>query len=159
MVGLLKVVIVEGKRLAIRDFTSSDPYVVVKVEKTKVINSCLNPIWNEELTFTVEEPTGYLELEVFDWDRFKSDDKMGKASLSLQPLVSASKLKKALKLTAGDGETNLRKVAPERDNCLLVDSIITWVKGEIVQDAYLKLQDVESGELHVKLKWTDLPTN
>lgn len=30
-IGLLKVIIVHGKRLVIRDFTSSDPYVVVKV--------------------------------------------------------------------------------------------------------------------------------
>lgn len=29
--GLLKVIIVQGKNLVIRDFTSSDPYVVVKV--------------------------------------------------------------------------------------------------------------------------------
>lgn len=30
--GILKVIIVRGKRLAIRDFTSSDPYVIVRVE-------------------------------------------------------------------------------------------------------------------------------
>ncbi|ONK58305.1 uncharacterized protein A4U43_C09F10800 [Asparagus officinalis] len=54
------------KRLVIRDFTSSDPYVVVKVEnqtaKTKVINSCLNPVWNEELTFSIKDPLSELKL-------------------------------------------------------------------------------------------------
>lgn len=29
--GLLKVTVVQGKRLVIRDFKSSDPYVVVKL--------------------------------------------------------------------------------------------------------------------------------
>ncbi|KAL6220267.1 hypothetical protein ACLB2K_008023 [Fragaria x ananassa] len=64
--GLLKVTVVQGKRLVIRDFKSSDPYVVVKLgnqmAKTKVINSCLNPVWNEELTFNPTEPIGVLNL-------------------------------------------------------------------------------------------------
>ncbi|XP_020599007.1 protein C2-DOMAIN ABA-RELATED 11 [Phalaenopsis equestris] len=161
-IGFLKVIIVEGKRLAVRDFISSDPYVIVRVgeqlEKTKVIKSCLNPVWNEELTFSITEPVTDLKLEVFDRDRFKVDDKMGHAFLSLQPIISASKLKRALKLSTGESETNLRKVAPNMDNCLIVDSFVTFVDGEIVQDAYLKLQAVESGELFVKLKWYDLPT-
>ncbi|ONK82063.1 uncharacterized protein A4U43_C01F35740 [Asparagus officinalis] len=154
-IGVLKVTIVHGKRLVIRDFTSSDPYVVVKVEnqtaKTKVINSCLNPVWNEELTFSIKDPLSELKLEVFDKDRFKSDDEMGHAYLSLQPIISSSKLKRALQLTSG--ETKLRKVAPEVDNCLLDDSFVTYLDGEIVQDVRLRLCDVESGELFVKLKW------
>lgn len=147
--------IVNGKRLVIRDFTSSDPYVVVKVEnqtaKTKVINSCLNPVWNEELTFSIKDPHSELKLEVFDKDRFKSDDKMGHAFISLQPIISSSKLKRALQLTSG--ETKLRKVAPETDNCLLDDSFVTYTNSEIVQELRLRLCDVESGELTVTLKW------
>ncbi|WOK92967.1 hypothetical protein Cni_G01659 [Canna indica] len=158
--GLLKVIIVRGKNLVIRDFTSSDPYVVLKVgnqiAKTKVINSCLNPVWNEEFMFSLKEPLGILKLEVFDRDRFKSDDKMGHAFIDLQPLVSASKLKKALQLTAG--ETKLRKVAPDSDNCLLASSCITYVDGEVVQDVCLRLCDVESGELYMTVKWIDHPT-
>jgi len=155
--GVLKVIIVHGKRLVIRDFTSSDPYVVVKVgnqsAKTKVINSCLNPVWNEELTFSIKESINELKLEVFDKDRFKSDDKMGHAYLSLQPIISSSKLKRALQLTSG--ETKLRKMAPETDNCLLDDSFVTYINGEIVQDVRLRLCDVESGELFVTLKWLE----
>jgi hypothetical protein len=30
--------------------------------KTKVINSCLNPVWNEELSFSLSEPVGVLNL-------------------------------------------------------------------------------------------------
>lgn len=29
--GLLKVIVVQGKRLVVRDFKSSDPYVIVKL--------------------------------------------------------------------------------------------------------------------------------
>ncbi|XP_010929056.2 protein C2-DOMAIN ABA-RELATED 11 isoform X2 [Elaeis guineensis] len=127
-VGLVKVIIVQGRKLAIRDFTSSDPYVVVTVGNQ----------------------------EVFDRDRFKSDDKMGHAFLDLRPLASASKLKQALQLTTG--ETMLRKVAANSDNCLLADTSVTYVNGEIVLDARLKLRDVESGELYVTVKWIDHPT-
>ncbi|CAL9152546.1 unnamed protein product [Musa hybrid cultivar] len=158
--GVLKVIVSKGKSLAIRDFTSSDPYVVVKLgnqtAKTKVINSCLNPVWNEELSFSVKEPLGVLKLEVFDRDRFKFDDKMGHAFLNLQPLTSALKLKRALQLTTG--ETKLRKVAPDSDNCLLADSFITYANGEIIMDVRLRLCDVESGEVFVTVKWIDHPT-
>lgn len=94
---------------------------------------------------------------MFDRDRFKSDDKMGHAFLDLQPLLSASKLKRALQLTSG--ETKLRKVAPDCDNCLLASSCITYVNGEIVMDACLRLCDVESGELYVTIKWIDHPSS
>jgi hypothetical protein len=32
--GLLKVVVARGRSLAVRDFTSSDPYVIVRVADT-----------------------------------------------------------------------------------------------------------------------------
>ncbi|WOL19190.1 protein C2-DOMAIN ABA-RELATED 11 [Canna indica] len=158
--GVLKVNIVRGKKLVVRDFMSSDPYVVVKLgnqaAKTKVVKSCLNPVWNDEFSFNIKERFGVLELEVFDRNRFTSDDKMGHAFLNLQPLVSCSKLRRVLQLTTG--ETKLRKVAPEIDNCLLTGSFIMNKNGEIVLDACLKLLDVESGELYVTVKFIEHPT-
>ncbi|KAF8032102.1 hypothetical protein BT93_D1116 [Corymbia citriodora subsp. variegata] len=143
--GQLKVTVVRGKGLVIRDFKSSDPYVVVKLgnqtAKTKVIKSCLNPIWNEELSFTLAEPVGMLNLEVFDRDHFKADDKMGHAHISLQPIVSAARLRQILKVSSG--ETTLRKVAPDDDNCLARDSSISCIEGEVVQDMWLRLSDVK----------------
>ncbi|KAF4399484.1 hypothetical protein G4B88_022567 [Cannabis sativa] len=157
--GLLKVVVVQGKKLVIRDFKSSDPYVVVKLgnqtAKTKVINSCLNPVWNEELTFSLKEPNGVLNLEVFDKDLLKTDDKMGHAQLSLQPLVSAARLRQILQNF--NGETVLRKVVPDGDNCLVRESSITCVNGEVVQGVWLRLCDVESGEIELKIKLADQP--
>ncbi|KAE8813216.1 protein C2-DOMAIN ABA-RELATED 11 [Hordeum vulgare] len=155
--GVLKVMVAQGTNLAIRDFTSSDPYVVVRLAdksaKTKVINSCLNPVWNEEMVFSVKEPLGIIKFEVFDRDRFKYDDKMGHAFLDLQPMAAATKLQRALKLTKG--ETRLRKVPPTADNCLLSDSFVTYADGEIVLDSRLRLRDVESGELFITVKWIE----
>ncbi|GMY36601.1 protein C2-DOMAIN ABA-RELATED 11 isoform X1 [Fagus crenata] len=155
--GQLKVMVVQGKRLVIRDFKSSDPYVVVKLgnqtAKTKVINSCLNPVWNEELTFSLTEPVGVLNFEVFDKDRFKADDKMGHAHVNLQPIVSAARLRKILGFSSG--ETTLRKVVPDNDNCLVGDSSICCVNGEVVQSVWLRLGGVESGEIEVKIKFID----
>ncbi|KAI3440234.1 uncharacterized protein J3R85_003856 [Psidium guajava] len=155
--GLLKVTVVRGKGLVIRDFKSSDPYVVAKLgnqtAKTRVINSCLNPVWNEELSFSLAEPVGILNLEVFDKDRFKADDKMGHAHISLQPIVSAARLRQILKVSSG--ETPLRKVAPADDNCLVRESSIACIDGEVVQDMWLRLSDVESGEIQLKIKFID----
>ncbi|OAY41223.1 protein C2-DOMAIN ABA-RELATED 11 [Manihot esculenta] len=157
--GLLKVTVVQGKKLVIRDFKSSDPYVVVKLgnqtSKTRVINSCLNPVWNEELSFTLTEPFGALSLEVFDKDRFKADDKMGHAQLSLQPIASAARLKQILHVCSG--ETVLRKVVPDTDNCLARESSISCIDGEVVQSVWLRLCEVESGEIELKIKLIDPP--
>ncbi|XP_058115245.1 protein C2-DOMAIN ABA-RELATED 11 [Magnolia sinica] len=157
--GVLKVTVVQGKKLVVRDFTSSDPYVIIKLGnqtvKTKVINSCLNPVWNEEFTFTVKEPLGVLKLEVFDKDRFKSDDKMGHAHLNLQAIETAARLRRVLQVSAG--ETQLRKMVPSDDNCLVGESFVSCVNGEIVQDVWLKLCGVESGELELKIRWVGHP--
>jgi len=90
---------------------------------------------------------------VFDKDRFKADDKMGHAHLSLQPIVSAARLRQIIGVSSG--ETTLRKVVPDSDNCLLVDSSISC--GEVVQSVWLRLCGVESGEIELKIKLIDPP--
>ncbi|KAF5943482.1 hypothetical protein HYC85_017559 [Camellia sinensis] len=157
--GQLKVTVVRGKKLVVRDFKSSDPYVIVKLgnqtAKTRVINSCLNPVWNEELSFSLTEPVEILNLQVFDKDRFKADDKMGHAHLDLHPLISAARLRQILGVSLG--ETTLRRVIPDTDNCLAVDSTINCINGEVVQDVWLRLSDVESGEIELMIKLTNPP--
>lgn len=39
--GLLKVTVVQGKKLVIRDFKSSDPYVVVKLGNQVILSSTM----------------------------------------------------------------------------------------------------------------------
>ncbi|XAR65766.1 hypothetical protein NMG60_11010004 [Bertholletia excelsa] len=157
--GLLKVTVVRGRRLVIRDFKSSDPYVIIKLRnqtaKTRVINSCLNPVWNEDLSFSLTEAVETMHLQVFDKDRFKPDDKMGHAHLSLQPLFSAARLTQILGVSSG--ETTLRKVVPSNENCLAVESTISCIDGEVMQDVWLRLCGVESGEIELKIKLINLP--
>ncbi|KAH7572673.1 hypothetical protein ACOSP7_015904 [Xanthoceras sorbifolium] len=158
--GQLKVTVVQGKTLVIRDFKSSDPYVVLKLgnqtAKTKVINSCLNPVWNEELNFSLTEPVGVLYLEVFDKDRFKADDKMGKAYLNLQPFVSVARLRHVVNVSSL-GETTLRKIIADSDNCLARESSIRCINGEVVQNVWLRLCEVESGEIELTIKLSSPP--
>ncbi|KAH9299178.1 hypothetical protein KI387_030860, partial [Taxus chinensis] len=80
--GILKVRIVKGTNLAVRDLRSSDPYVVVRLGhqkvKTRVIKKDLNPTWDEELSLYIPHSTPLLlKLEVFDKDLLSRDDKMG----------------------------------------------------------------------------------
>ena len=39
--GLLKVTVVRGKKLVIRDFMTSDPYVVVKLDNQVILGSII----------------------------------------------------------------------------------------------------------------------
>ncbi|KAK3163014.1 hypothetical protein QOZ80_1BG0096530 [Eleusine coracana subsp. coracana] len=65
-VGLIKVNIIRGTNLAIRDVMSSDPYVIINLGhqsmKTKVIKSSLNPVWNERLMLSIPDPVPLLKL-------------------------------------------------------------------------------------------------
>ncbi|ONM27963.1 alanine amino transferase8 [Zea mays] len=66
LVGLLKVRVVRGINLAYRDARGSDPYVVLRLGKKKLKTSVkkrsVNPIWQEELTLTVTDPSQPLKL-------------------------------------------------------------------------------------------------
>uniref|UniRef100_A0A6N2KA28 C2 domain-containing protein n=1 Tax=Salix viminalis TaxID=40686 RepID=A0A6N2KA28_SALVM len=125
--GLLKVTVVKGIKLVIRDFRTSDPYVVVKLGNQ----------------------------EVFDKDHFKADDKMGHAHLNLQPLASAARLKQFAKVSSA--ETILRKIVPDTDNCLARESSISCMNGEVVQSVWLRLCAVKSGEIELRIKLIDPP--
>ncbi|XP_022925329.1 protein C2-DOMAIN ABA-RELATED 11-like [Cucurbita moschata] len=156
--GRLKVIIIQGRDLVIRDFKTSDPYVVVKLGKqkarTKVISSNLNPVWNEELNFTMDtKHSAVLKFEMFDKDLFKRDDKMGRATFNLQPMQSASRLSKILGISGG--ETTLRKVVPGMDDCFQEEYSIRCVDGEVVQDVWLRLTGVESGEIQVRIIYVE----
>ncbi|KAL5977383.1 ADP-ribosylation factor GTPase-activating protein [Asimina triloba] len=153
-IGLLKVKVIKGTNLAVRDLRSSDPYVVLAIgqqrAQTKVINSNLNPIWNEELMLSVPQNYGALKLEVFDHDTFSADDIMGEAEIDIQPLVTAA--------TAFDDaemydNMQIGKWLKSDDNALLRDSTINIIDGTVKQEVSLKLQNVECGEIYLELEW------
>lgn len=156
-IGLLKVKVIKGTSLAVRDMLSSDPYVVLSLglqkAQTQVIRSNLNPIWNEELMLSVPQKYGALKLQVYDHDTFSADDIMGEAEVDLQPLITAA-------TTFGDagmfGNIQIGKWLKSHDNALIRDSTINIVDGKVKQEVSLKLQNVESGEVELELEWMPL---
>ncbi|KAG7960080.1 hypothetical protein I3843_10G104000 [Carya illinoinensis] len=156
-IGLLKVKVIKGTNLAIRDMMSSDPYVVLtlgqQTVRTTTIKSNLNPVWNEQLMLSVPHHYGPLKLQVFDHDTFSADDIMGEAEVDLQPLITSA-------MPFGDagmfGNIQIGKWLKSHDNALVIDSTVNIVDGRVKQEVSLKLQNVESGELDLELEWVPL---
>ncbi|XP_038880005.1 protein C2-DOMAIN ABA-RELATED 4-like isoform X2 [Benincasa hispida] len=127
LLGLLRIRIIRGVNLAVRDVRSSDPYVVVKMGKQTV----------------------------YDHDTFSKDDKMGCAEVDIKAFMEA--LKMNLKnLPSG---TTITRMLPARQNCLAEESCVVWKDGKVVQDIYLRLRNVECGEVEIQLQWIDLPNH
>ncbi|EMS65900.1 hypothetical protein CFC21_016964 [Triticum aestivum] len=156
LVGLLKVRVVRGINLAYRDARGSDPYVVLRLGKQKLKTSVkrrsVNPIWHEELTLSITNPNAPIKLAVFDKDTFSKDDPMGNAEIEVLPFTEVLELD-----TEGiRNGTVVRLVAPSSGNCLAEESRVCWKNGKFVQDMILRLRDVESGEIMLKLEWVNM---
>ncbi|KAG2392535.1 hypothetical protein C9374_011260 [Naegleria lovaniensis] len=86
-----EITIERGEHLMAADLNGfSDPYVKVILNdhytrKTQVRKKTLNPLWNEVVRFYRLDGTHvlHLKLEVYDWDRFTSDDFIGRCELTL----------------------------------------------------------------------------
>ncbi|KAL2467418.1 ADP-ribosylation factor GTPase-activating protein AGD12 [Abeliophyllum distichum] len=156
-IGVLKVTIIKGTNLAVRDMLSSDPYVVLTLGKQKaqttIVRSNLNPVWNEELMLSVPQDFGPIKLQVFDHDTFSADDIMGEAEIDIQPMITSA-------MAFGDagmfGNMQIGKWLKSHDNALLDDSTVNIVDGKVKQAVSLKLQNVESGELDLEIEWIPL---
>ncbi|CAN1297223.1 Protein C2-DOMAIN ABA-RELATED 7 [Linum perenne] len=159
MLGLLRIRVRRGRNLAIRDKArhSSDPYVVLTLGKqkfkTKVVKNNCNPEWNEELTLSIRDTNFPILLTVYDKDTLTADDKMGEVNIDIRPFVAAHKMG----LNNLPNGCTIKWMQPTRENCLTEESPITWNEGKILQDMILKLQNVESGEVHIQLEWIDVP--
>ncbi|KAK9058023.1 hypothetical protein SSX86_022863 [Deinandra increscens subsp. villosa] len=156
-IGVLKITVVKGTNLAVRDMLSSDPYVVLTLgnqkAQTTVRNSNLNPVWNEELMLSVPQNYKAVKLQVFDHDTFSADDIMGEAEIDIQPLITSG-------MAFGDAgileNMQIGKWHKSEDNALLEDSIVNISDGKVIQEVTLKLQNVESGEIDVRIEWMSL---
>lgn len=149
--------------------------------QTKVKKGTLNPEWNEELTLTISDPTipitlvRYLQTsyhrpssskkeddffssklymqEVYDKDTVSTDDKMGDAEIDIQALVYAVRMGH---LDVPNG-TAIRRVQPNRENHLSEESNVLWNDGSVVQDMILRLENVDKGEIEIKMQWAEIP--
>ncbi|KAL4578902.1 hypothetical protein LXL04_015033 [Taraxacum kok-saghyz] len=159
LLGLLRIRVKRGIDLAIRDFRSSDPYVVVTMGdqklKTGVVDKNLNPVWEEDLTLPVQNTELPVTLMVFDHDLFTKDDEMGDAEFGIQPFYEAVKMHPDSN-TVPNG-TILKRVSPDRDNCLSEESVVTWKDGKVTQNMTLRLRNVECGEIELDLFWIEVP--
>ncbi|CAA3033624.1 C2-DOMAIN ABA-RELATED 4-like [Olea europaea subsp. europaea] len=154
--GLLRITIQRGINLAKRDVRSSDPYVIVRLGKqklkTRVVRKNLNPEWNEELTLTIADPNLPIKLEVYDRDTFSQDDKMGDAEIDIKTFVEAAK--GDLQNISSGG--TIAKINPTRENCVAQESSIIWENGKVIQHMFLRLRNVECGEIELQLQWIDI---
>lgn len=150
-VGLIKVNVVKGTNLAIRDvLMTSDPYVILALGhqsvKTRVIKSNLNPVWNESLMLSIPQQIPPLKVLVYDKDKFKNDDFMGEAEIDIQPLVAAAK---AYEKSTIDEQMPMQLGK-------FKDGVIYIIEGKVRQEISLQLQNVETGVLEMELECVPL---
>ncbi|CAI9110573.1 OLC1v1010626C1 [Oldenlandia corymbosa var. corymbosa] len=66
ILGLLRIHVIRGINLAVRDVVSSDPYVIVRMGKqklkTRVVKKNINPEWNEDLTLSISDPNSPIKI-------------------------------------------------------------------------------------------------
>ncbi|KAM7540290.1 hypothetical protein Aperf_G00000029285 [Anoplocephala perfoliata] len=87
----------------------SDPYCKIEFKgekkKTKYIDNCLDPEWNENLEFNLKGEAltadDELDVRVFDYGTFSVDKFMGKVMVPLGSMISGEKKKKEI-LTLND---------------------------------------------------------
>ncbi|XP_028772616.1 probable ADP-ribosylation factor GTPase-activating protein AGD11 isoform X1 [Neltuma alba] len=152
-VGLIKVNVVKGTNLAVRDVMTSDPYVILSLGhqsvKTRVIKNNLNPVWNESLMLSIPHNIPPLKVHVYDKDTFSTDDFMGEAEIDIQPLLAAAK---AYEKSAVNESMEFEKWVASSDGALVKDGAISLEDGKIRQEISVKLMNVERGELEVELE-------
>ncbi|VAH85412.1 unnamed protein product [Triticum turgidum subsp. durum] len=156
-VGLIKVNIIRGTNLAIRDVMSSDPYVILNLGhqsmKTKVIKSSLNPVWNERLLLSIPDPVPLLKVQVYDKDTFTTDDRMGEAEINIQPLVAAARAYETKSIT---DNAELNKWMAKDGIWVPRDSVISIIDNKVKQEVTVRLQNVERGHLEMELECVPL---
>lgn len=86
--GKLKVKVLNGRKLQNKEtFQTSDPYCMIEIgdknARTKHISSNLNPDWNEEFEFMVQDGNDVLTLSIWDKNSIKKDVFMGYAFVSI----------------------------------------------------------------------------
>lgn len=91
--------------------------------------------------------------EVYDYDTFSADDIMGEAEIDIQSMITSA-------TAFGDvgmfDNMQIGRWLKSHDNALLEDSTVNIVDGKVKQSVSLKLQNVESGEMHLELEWIPL---
>ena len=80
---------------------------------------------------------------------------MGYAEFDIKSFTEALKMNLS-NLPSG---TTISRMLPSRQNCLAEESCVVWKDGKVIQDIYLRLRNVECGEVEIQLQWIDLPNH
>ncbi|KAL1563439.1 Synaptotagmin-5 [Salvia divinorum] len=113
--GVLSVTVISAEDLEPADLMGkADPYVVLTMKKTgsknktRVVDECLNPVWNQTFDFVVEDGLhDMLTLELWDHDTF-GKNYMGRCILTLTRVLMEGEYKDCITLDgAKSGKLNV----------------------------------------------------
>ncbi|KAG7481312.1 hypothetical protein MATL_G00065350 [Megalops atlanticus] len=101
-VGVVQVKVIRAEGLMAADVTGkSDPFCVVELSndrlQTHTVYKNLNPEWNKVFTFNVKDIHSVLEVTVYDEDRDRSADFLGKVAIPLLNIQNGERKAYALK--------------------------------------------------------------
>ncbi|KAJ8414945.1 hypothetical protein AAFF_G00024680 [Aldrovandia affinis] len=101
-VGVVQVKVIRAEGLMAADVTGkSDPFCVVELSndrlQTHTIYKNLNPEWNKVFTFNVKDIHSVLEVTVYDEDRDRTADFLGKVTIPLLNIQNGERKAYALK--------------------------------------------------------------
>ncbi|KAM9547577.1 multiple C2 and transmembrane domain-containing protein 1 isoform 7-T7 [Salvelinus alpinus] len=110
-VGVVQVKVIRSEGLMAADVTGkSDPFCVVELSndrlQTHTVYKNLNPVWNKVFTFSnVKDIHSVLEVTVYDEDRDRSADFLGKVTIPLLNIENGERKAYALKSKELTGPT------------------------------------------------------
>lgn len=101
-IGIVQVKVMRAEGLMAADVTGkSDPFCVLELNndrlRTHTVYKNLNPEWNKVFTFNVKDIHSVLEVTVFDEDRDRSADFLGKVAIPLLQVRNGEQKGYALK--------------------------------------------------------------
>ncbi|XP_040013410.1 multiple C2 and transmembrane domain-containing protein 1 isoform X6 [Xiphias gladius] len=101
-VGIVQVKVMRAEGLMAADVTGkSDPFCVLELNndrlQTHTVYKNLNPEWNKVFTFNVKDIHSVLEVTVFDEDRDRSADFLGKVAIPLLHIHNGEQKRYVLK--------------------------------------------------------------
>ncbi|XP_039767104.1 multiple C2 and transmembrane domain-containing protein 1 isoform X3 [Ornithorhynchus anatinus] len=128
-VGFLQVKVIRAEGLMAADVTGkSDPFCVVELNNDRLLTHTvyknLNPDWNKVFTFNIKDILSVLEVTVYDEDRDRSADFLGKVAIPLLSIQNGEQKAYVLK--------NKQLTGPTKGVIYLeIDVIFNAVKASI----------------------------
>ncbi|XP_053888829.1 multiple C2 and transmembrane domain-containing protein 1 isoform X3 [Malaclemys terrapin pileata] len=155
-VGFLQVKVIRAEALMAADVTGkSDPFCVVELNNDRLLTHTvyknLNPEWNKVFTFNIKDIHSVLEVTVYDEDRDRSADFLGKVAIPLLSIQNGEQKAYVLK--------NKQLTGPTKGVIYLeIDVIFNAVKASIrtlmpKEQKYIEEENRLSKQLFLFVVW------